>query len=318
MMELVKSLNCQIWTIYSDHNLIRVHNGALNVWTQHYDLHSHSTNSDGEHSVEFVAGLMNDNGVKVWSLTDHDTIAGWKNGEESARALGLTFIPGVEITCERGLNPRSEELIRNKRERASRSWHLLAYFPTLAHDDKHAIEFAKWLKPLQDNRVPRMRKMVDKLAELGMPVNFEDVLAKADGSVGRPHLAEVMVEKGYVDSKFEAFEKWIGDGLPAHIAQPKPTISEAVAMVKQCGGITSLAHPLYYGIPPQELANYCIDVGIDSIEAFHRSHSDGYRFELWDTCRELGLQVSCGSDFHGQTYGQNPGKMPIPKADLCV
>ena len=61
---------------------------------------------------------MNDNGVKVWSLTDHDTIAGWKNGEESARALGLTFIPGVEITCERGLNPRSEELIRNKRERA--------------------------------------------------------------------------------------------------------------------------------------------------------------------------------------------------------
>ena len=155
--------------------------------------------------------------------------------------------------------------------------------------------------------------MVDKLAELGMPVNFEDVLAKADGSVGRPHLAEVMVEKGYVDSKFEAFEKWIGDGLPAHIAQPKPTISEAVAMVKQCGGVTSLAHPLYYGIPPQELANYCLDVGIDSIEAFHRSHSDGYRFELWDTCRELGLQVSCGSDFHGQTYGQNPGRCPYQK-----
>ena len=154
-----------------------MHNGALNVWTQHYDLHSHSTNSDGEHSVEFVAGLMNDNGVKVWSLTDHDTIAGWKTGEESARALGLTFIPGVEITCERGLNPRSEELIRNKRERASRSWHLLAYFPKLAYDDKHAIEFAKWLKPLQDNRIPRMRKMVDKLAELGMPVNFEDILA---------------------------------------------------------------------------------------------------------------------------------------------
>ena len=130
------------------------------MWTQHYDLHSHSTNSDGEHSVEFVAGLMNDNGVKVWSLTDHDTIAGWKNGEESARALGLTFIPGVEITCERGLNPRSEELIRNNRERASRSWHLLAYFPNL---QVIAWSICKW-RPLQI--ISPTDKMVDKLAEL--------------------------------------------------------------------------------------------------------------------------------------------------------
>ena len=288
------------------------------MWTQSFDLHSHSTNSDGEHSVEFVAGLMKESGVQVWSLTDHDTIAGWKTGEESANTLDMTFIPGVELTCERGMEPDVDELRRNKRERASRSWHLLAYFPNLKHTDDKAVEFARWLKPLQKNRLPRMKKMVKKLTELGMPVTFDEVLAKADGSVGRPHLADVMVDKGYVESKFEAFEQWIGDGLPAHVAQPKPTIAEAVSMVKQCGGITSLAHPLYYGIPPSELGKYCLDVGIDSIEAFHRSHSDGYRFELWNICRELGLTVSCGSDFHGQTYGQKPGRMPIPKADLCV
>ena len=151
-----------------------------------------------------------------------------------------------------------------------------------------------------------------------MPLDFSDVASKAEGSIGRPHLAEVMVEKGYVESKVEAFEKWIGDGLPAHVAQPKPSITEAVKMVKLCGGITSLAHPLYYGIPPTQLAEFCNNVGIDSIEAFHRSHSDGYRFELWDASRKFELKVSCGSDFHGQSYGQMPGRMPVPIKDLCV
>ena len=89
-------------------------------------------------------------------------------------------------------------------------------------------------------------------------------------------------------------------------------------MVKQCGGVTSLAHPLYYGIPSEELAKFCKTVGIDSIEAFHRSHDDQYRFELWQACKEFNLRVSCGSDFHGESYGHNPGKMAIPIQDLCV
>ena len=288
------------------------------VWTQRYDLHSHSTNSDGEHSVEFVAQLMKNSEVKYWSLTDHDTIAGWKNAYQSANDLGINFIPGVEITCERGLEPDELELKQRGRERASKSWHLLAYFPELKPDDEQAIRFAQWLKPLQDNRIPRMKQMVEKLAELGMPIDFSEVADKAGGSIGRPHLAQAMVDKGYVETKFEAFEKWIGDGLPAHVAQPKPSIAEAVSVVRECGGVTSLAHPLYYGIPPKQLGQYCKSVGIDSIEAFHRSHEDMYRFELWQICTQQGLKVSCGSDFHGQTYGQSPGKMATPVGQLCV
>ena len=89
-------------------------------------------------------------------------------------------------------------------------------------------------------------------------------------------------------------------------------------MVKQCGGVSSLAHPLYYGVPSKELAEYCKSIGVDSIEAFHRSHDDEYRFHLWQACKEYKLGVSCGSDFHGQSYGQNPGNMPVPIQDLCV
>lgn len=288
------------------------------MWTQHYDLHSHSTNSDGEHSVDYVAKLMRDNEVKYWSLTDHDTISGWNIAQQSAKRLGIDFIPGVEITCERGIEPNSDELIRQNRERASKSWHLLAYFPGLKHNSEAAESFAEWLKPLQNNRIPRMKKMIAKLADLGMPVDYDEVAKKAGGSIGRPHLAQAMVERGYVETKSEAFERWIGDGLPAHVTQPKPTISEAVKMVKQCGGVTSLAHPLYYGIPSSELAEYCRNVGIDSIEAFHRSHDDEYRFQLWQACKALDLEVSCGSDFHGQSYGHNPGKMAVPMNDLCI
>ena len=304
--------------IYSNHNLIRVNAFSLNVWTQRYDLHSHSTNSDGEHSVESVAKLMRANGVEHWSLTDHDTISGWESAEKYAKSVGINFIPGVEITCERGLPPDADELDRQSRERASKSWHLLAYFPTLKHFDEPALRFAQWLTPLQDNRIPRMKEMIDKLADLGMPIDYDVVAQKAEGSIGRPHLAQAMVECGYVESKLEAFERWIGDGLPAHVAQPKPSIAEAVEMVSKCGGVTSLAHPLYYGVPSTRLAEFCKEIGVDAIEAFHRSHSDEYRYELWQACRNIGLQVSCGSDFHGQSYAQLPGRMPTPIDDLCV
>ena len=113
------------------------------MWTQYYDLHSHSTNSDGEHSVDYVAKLMKDNEVKYWSLTDHDTISGWKMAQQSAKQIGINFIPGVEITCERGIEPDNDELIRQNRERASKSWHLLAYFPGLKHNCEAAEFFAK-------------------------------------------------------------------------------------------------------------------------------------------------------------------------------
>ena len=283
------------------------------MWTQHYDLHSHSLHSDGEHPVAKVAALMHGEGVRFWALTDHDTTAGWHEGHGAASSKGMTFVPGVEITCEPALPPDEEHLRAIGRERASASWHLLAYFPdhVPGQNDEVVASFKAWLAPHQDGRLPRMKAMCERLGELGMPVSIEDVSVKASGSVGRPHLAEVMVERGYVATKQEAFEMWIGDGLPGFVAHVKPSIKEAVNAVKAAGGFTSLAHPLYYGIPSDHLLSVLHDLGVDAIEAVHRSHTDAYRYELTVEAAARGMGVTAGSDFHGLSWQPRPGHMPV-------
>ena len=144
-----------------------------------------------------------------------------------------------------------------------------------------------------------------------MPVDIEKVARRATGSVGRPHLAEEMVRLGYASSKQEAFERWIGDGLPAFVAHAKPTIAEAVEAVRKAGGKTSLAHPLYYGVPTSVLAASLSDLGVDAIEAVHRSHHDGYRHELMTHALSRGLCITVGSDFHGLDHQARPGRMPV-------
>ena len=256
------------------------------MWSDLFDLHSHSTNSDGEHSVETVAQLMASEGVKHWSLTDHDTIAGWVEAERAATKSGMNFIPGVEITCEPGLPIDDLEMARWERDRAPASWHLLAYFPLTSVTGQQRIDFEAWLAPLGESRV------------------------------GRPHLADECIALGYVETRQEAFDKWLGDGRPLSITREKPTIKEATAAVHACGGITSLAHPIYYGVPVQSLVEYCKNAGVDAIECFHRSHPDSYRHELLLSVRDHGLKSTCGSDFHGLSNQQTPGNMPLPLDDL--
>ena len=289
------------------------------MWTQIYDFHSHSLHSDGEHPVDLVAELMHAEGVRCWALTDHDTTSGWEEGYTAATSLGMTFVPGVEITCEPALPADEHHMASIGRERASASWHLLAYFPrhVPGSNDSEVASFKAWLSPHQDGRLPRMMAMCDRLGELGMPVSIDEVSAKASGSVGRPHLAEVMVERGYAASKQEAFETWIGDGLPAFVAHVKPTVEEAVRAVKNAGGLTSLAHPLYYGVPSRELLETLRALGVDAVEAVHRSHTDAYRHELTVEAVKQGMGVSVGSDFHGLSWQPRPGNMPVRSTTLA-
>lgn len=288
------------------------------MWTQSVDLHSHSTHSDGEHDVGLVAKLMADEGVTTWALTDHDTTDGWHQAAVEAKRHGIRFVPGVEITCSPAADPDNEHLAAIGRERASSSWHLLALFPE--HDpgeNNLGIEaFKQWLAPRQDGRQPRMKAMCERLTSLGMPVEFEAVCNRATGSVGRPHLAEEMMHLGYVSSKQEAFETWIGDGLPAFVAHTKPSVSDAVQAVKAAGGVTSLAHPLYYGVPTPKLIEVLVALEVDAVEAVHRSHGDAYRFELMTEAQQQGLSITVGSDFHGQSYQPRPGNMPVQTAAL--
>ncbi len=296
-------------------NILREHFGAMVMeWTSKFDLHSHSTYSDGEHSTELVASLMKENDVQIWSLTDHDTISGWADASKSAAQHDLTFIPGIEITCNVGIEANEGELSRQGKDRASSSWHLLAYFPqTILNDRKRLDELHQWLLPLQTGRVPRMVLMLERLEMLGMPIALEDVTKRAPGSLGRPHLAQAMVDAGYVSSSKEAFDKYIGDGGIAFVEREEPPLEEAIFFVHKIGGITSLAHPLYYGVPVEELIEYLSRLGCDAIEVFHRSHSDEYRFELLTAAKNANLGVTVGSDFHGQTHGHTPGNMVVTK-----
>ena len=289
---------------------------ASYMWTEVVDLHSHSTNSDGQHSVEQVAMMMSQSNVRFWSLTDHDTISGWESAYLAAKMENITFIPGVEITCAPGLQADPKVMQSRHRDRASDSWHLLAYFPEIELSSPSHAAFKSWLAPLGDGRIPRMKAMVERLQELGMPLDFDSVVARAGDSVGRPHLADEMIDAGYVETRQQAFDEWIGDGKPVHVKRPKPTIEDACAAVHAAGGITSLAHPLYYCVDTDDLVSFCQSVGVDAIECFHRSHDDSYRYELWAAAKDRNMSVTCGSDFHGMMYNQSPGSMAVPISTL--
>jgi predicted metal-dependent phosphoesterase TrpH len=220
----------------------------------------------------------------------------------AAENHGMRFIPGVEITCAMAIAADPEVLAKNETTQPH-SWHLLAYFPTGGSE-----ELSEWLAEQKDARLPRMKAMLAKLAEHGHEISIEEVSKYAEGSLGRPHLARVMIEKGIVESFQEAFDQWIGDDGPAFAPRPLPSIEEAVEIVKRSNGITSLAHPVYYGIATSELVEYLQSVGVDAIEAFHRSHTSSYRLELMSS----GMDVTVGGDSHGTEHNPSPGKMVVP------
>ena len=280
------------------------------MWSSSFDLHCHTTHSDGALSVEELADAMAKQDVRVWSLTDHDTIAGWDEAKAAAKERNIRFVPGVELTCAVEL-PWDENILEaSSRNRPPSSWHLLAYFP---HDPnpEGLKRFEEWLSPLQDDRVPRMLEMIDKVNGFGMKIEASDVLSRAKGSVGRPHLAMAMIDAGYVESIEQAFEEWLGDGRPCNVERPKPSLAEATALVHAAGGITSLAHPRYYGVDYETLIQHLKASGVDAIEAFHRSHSDDERHQLWKLAEKYGLGITVGSDFHSFSGGHRPGHMPV-------
>ena len=248
--------------------------------------------------------------VRVWSLTDHDTIAGWDEAKAAAKERNIRFVPGVELTCAVEL-PWDENILEaSSRNRPPSSWHLLAYFP-YDPNPEGLKKFQEWLSPLQDDRVPRMLEIIDKVNGFGMKIEASDVLSRAKGSVGRPHLAMAMVDAGHVESIDQAFEEWLGDGRPCNVERPKPSLAEATALVHAAGGITSLAHPRYYGVDYATLIQHLKASGVDAIEAFHRSHSDDERHQLWKLAEQYGLAITVGSDFHSFRGGHRPGHMPV-------
>ncbi|MFE5732583.1 PHP domain-containing protein [Streptomyces sp. NPDC056528] len=246
------------------------------------DLHTHSTASDGTDSPAELVRNAAAAGLDVVALTDHDTTRGHA---EAIAALpeGLTLVTGAELSC------RLDGI----------GLHMLAY---LFDPEEPALLAEREL--VRDDRVPRARAMVDKLRDLGVPVTWEQVARIAgDGSVGRPHVAEALVELGVVPDVSGAFTpEWLADGGRAHVGKHELDPVEAIRLVKAAGGVTVFAHPLAVKrgqVLPEAAIARLAEAGLDGIEVDHMDHDEATRARLRGLAKELGLLTTGSSDYHG-------------------
>lgn len=263
------------------------------------DLHLHSTHSDGLLAPADVMERAADAGLAIVSLTDHDSIDGLPSARRAAAARGLELIPGVEISTR---DPRGVER------------HLLAY----GIDPDH--------EPLRDelarnasSREDRVQAMVDALDGVGVRISVEDVLAEAKGSIGRPHVADALVRRGFVRSRQEAFDRWLADGRVAHVPKGNIDIGHAIDVVHDAGGVAVLAHPGRRWTPG--LVEELVRLGLDGVEVHHPSNGAAERMALEEMAARWGLLVTGGSDNHGDREGNavmRASRIPRELADRVV
>lgn len=243
------------------------------------DLHVHTSASDGGHAPEQVVLLAREAGLHAVAITDHDTTDGLPAALEAARQMELQLVPGIELSTQ-----------WNEQE-----VHILGYFI-----DPSNSRLLEVLSSRQEGRYRRGRRILEKLASLGMPVEWEEVLAKAGdaASLGRPHIAEVMIDKGYVASVDEAFTRFLGAGAPAYVPRTKFSPQEAIDLVLAAGGAPVLAHP---GLitDPAILERLLQEGKLKGLEVYYPEHDEETTRKLAGLCRQLGLIATGGSDFHG-------------------
>jgi predicted metal-dependent phosphoesterase TrpH len=248
---------------------------SVNAITGRVDLHTHSTASDGELDPAGLVRLAVERGLAVLALTDHDTVAGIDAAIDAARGTNLEVIPGVELSAD---VPQAEV-------------HVLGYFV-----DWHDAYFESMLVKFRDGRFGRAEKMTHKLAALGAPISFERVKEIAgDASIGRPHVAQALVEAGHVTTIAEAFDRYIGRNGPAYVERYRLTPEDAVGLILQAGGVPVLAHP-------REVTSYVepmVRAGMIGLEVYYGMYDDQTIQGLAHLARQYGLVMTGGSDFHG-------------------
>lgn len=251
------------------------------------DLHTHTTASDGQLTPTQLVHRAARLALKVIAITDHDTTAGVAEGIAAGRAMGVEVIPGVEINTDV----------------AQAEVHVLGYYV----DPDHA-ELGECLARIREGRVGRARKMAEVLTEMGAPVRFDRILEIAgEGAVGRPHVAQALLEAGHVRGYQDAFDRYIGRNSPAYVEREKFTPAEACALIRRAGGIPVLAHPVAYDrfgaitmvVAPERALPELIAAGLGGIEVYYPRY-DAITVEyLLGIARRHNLLSTGGTDFHG-------------------
>jgi predicted metal-dependent phosphoesterase TrpH len=250
------------------------------------DLHSHTNESDGSCSPAQLVEEAVRAGVSTLGITDHDTFAGYDQALGAAAAAGLELVCGIELSTKLH----------------GQSVHLLGYF--LGSNGLGA--FREWVLDLQASRRDRNARLAVRLRELGFDITLEEAEARGRGMTGRPHFAQIMLEKGYVSNLREAFDQYLDESAKGYVYRREPQFAEGVERIRKAGGIASLAHPIRVkGDVPALMPELC-DAGLNAIEAYHSDH-DRKDTELYlGLAKQYGTLVTGGSDYHGAV---KPGVM---------
>jgi len=264
------------------------------------DLHVHTTHSDGTLSPSEVVAVAKAKGLKAIAVTDHDTIDGvaeaWAQGERS----GIEVIPGVEMS------------VRYKNGEI----HILGYDIELRNQS-----LAEQLAQLKQNREERNPEIVGRLRRLGFDLEYSEVKAIAgQATVGRPHIAQVLMKKGYVASIAEAFELYLGEGAPAFVPRTTLEPEKAISLLISAGGIPVLAHPFRIDggrEGTETLLSVLVQGGLKGIEVFYSTHDNSEVEMCAKLAKRFGLLMTGGSDFHGKNkpgveLGSGKGNLQIP------
>lgn len=254
------------------------------------DLHAHSTASDGSRAPADVVREAKRIGLAAIALTDHDTVAGIDEATAMAEELGMRVVPGVELSAVEG----------------DVETHILG----LHLSDTRELE-AK-LIALREMRRTRAERMVQRLNELGVRIEFASVLEQAaGGAIGRPHVARAMIAEGWAVDFRDAFDRYLGNGRPAYVTKERLVVAEATSLIHRAGGLAVLAHPSHSGTKERIAA--LVEQGMDGIEVRHPSHSAEDTARLAALVEHFSLVPSGGSDWHGSADGPRTlGMMRVP------
>lgn len=247
------------------------------------DLHTHTNKSDGTDTPRQLVNKAVSIGVKLLGVTDHDTTSGWEEAVQSLRGE-IALALGSEISC---LTPDGVSV------------HMLA----LLFDGNH-VQMQTMLDETRDGRLPRMRLMIEKMRLAGIDISMDDVeSARPQGAtLGRPHLADALVNKGVIKSRDEAFRGLLNNDSIFYVSHPAPTPVDVIRMIRSAGGVAVIAHPfashrgqILQASHFQEL----VDAGLNGIEVDHRDQSPDERAVLRNIARDLDLVITGASDYHG-------------------
>lgn len=251
------------------------------------DLHIHTTASDGVMTPAQVVRLAKEAGLAAIAITDHDTVAGVQEAIRAGAEWGVIVVPGVEISTQM----------------MGRDIHILGY--DLDVEDELLRGRLEHLRSARDRR---NEQIIQKLNEQGIQITLSEVwhtVKKKPGidlTIGRPHIAEVLVHKGAVRSISEAFDRYLGEGGSAYVSPERITPEEAVRWIRDAGGSAVIAHPgLYHD---DALVERIIACGVDGIEAYHSDHSPEEESRYAAMAERAGIVATAGSDYHGERMGE--------------